>query len=345
MEHYNKMKIVSLSIFLLISTLLLLSGCGGGGGMSGANSQTSTTTLSDWSTTTNPSTVTASGLGYESTQTYDERNNIYVRNDNIVDANNFYLPTVSLTYDASGNITGATLNTGTPTLNASSLSATESVQFYSSTDGTSATYLGLTNPRVLNWKYHSLVSWIHKDGTNLRSGASSVGNRTPDMSVPTTGTGTFSGKSVGFFSPSDGYNESGGTPLIPITPSTYYVEGDVTITADFANRRLNVQQPNDVTMTDIFTGENINSTALKIGMRLQATSTNPNVFNSTLAGTSGVTTKVGATVRVSNEYQLSGTAKAELYGTHASEVGGVFHFIKNVGSKGGSYQGAFGAKR
>jgi hypothetical protein len=279
-------------LLLLVATTSVLTACGGGGGGGGSPSPIySTTTYNGTSVSVaytgasigNPTTI-STGATYAET----------VDSNNIIKAGTF---TAANGNSATFNVAnGDTIVQPTPGINA-----------FTNAAGTQMALTGWAS--YWGWSYQSFGVWTNGNTTGQVS-AGSAGTATTGTSIPTSGTGTYTGKAAGLFG-----NAS----------TTYFVTADMSATANFATRNIAFATTNSVyspTLTGTYSsagGLNLSST--------MSYSANTNSF-------SGTVNSSGATV-------MTGSIGGQFYGPTAQEIGGVFA-VKN-GNIG--YIGGFGGKR
>lgn len=158
------------------------------------------------------------------------------------------------------------------------------------------------------WNYQSFGVWITGQGTGSGSvGAASVGNVTPITGIPATGTGTFTGNTIGTFVNSSGV--------------AFYTAGTMTATANFAAQTVAFSTSSTVAV-NLATGVSSSAPGLNLSS------------NMTFAGgtISGPITSVSG---------MSGTASGKFYGPSAQEIGGTY----TLQGGGASLIGGFGGKR
>lgn len=169
----------------------------------------------------------------------------------------------------------------------------------------------LSDPSALVYNYQTFGFWETGSGTtSSRAAAISVGSATPASAVPTTGTATFQGLTLG------GYVDPQG--------NAYTATSAATLNTNFSSRTISYSTSN----TQKFDGST--------GLQNAAANIN---LSGTLSYNSGTNSFTGA---VTTTDGMTGTARGQFYGPSATEAGGTF------GMTGGgvkTYVGAFGAKR
>ncbi|MBN1006996.1 transferrin-binding protein-like solute binding protein [Amphritea pacifica] len=296
---------------LCCSLTLLVTGCGGGGGSSAVVKRSFTS----FSAIPANSIVDIEGQSVEFS---------YVANTNPTSiiitgtSNPSTDPTAksSLTYNDSGEISKLSIVTDKGTVSWDS--ATDTFDYSTSplltVNSPDFSEVGFTLlPLNIGWDYQTLGTWVTEtttgSGASGRLGSISVGSRTDGSAVPTTGTATFTGATSGF------YIDSAGT--------LFYVLGNTSINADFANRSLAFTTSNNNTV-------NINTEVASVNSDLNLSGTltysaGSNNFSGSVTGTG-----------------LTGSASGYFYGPSAEEAGGTFAL---TGGGVEIYTGAFGAKR
>jgi hypothetical protein len=161
-----------------------------------------------------------------------------------------------------------------------------------------------------DWEYQSYGTWLSGRGRErIRAGAGAFGRRGGTGSVPTTGSATFTGGTVGQ------YVDGGGR--------LHVTNGRVTVEADFVDRSLD------------FT-----STGTQIGVLAGGTMTPaPQLDMSGVLRFEEGRDAFGGTLMAPG---LTGTSSGRFFGPNAEELGGVFTL---TGSGLEHYSGAYGAKR
>ena len=186
----------------------------------------------------------------------------------------------------------------------------------STQDGTD--YILYSNPYLSGFEYQNYGVWVKGGGTAFGSvGTISVGLVADSSVVPPTGSAVYTGSSVGFY--------AGDVSAVGDAPHTsYFVDADVSLTADFAAGSITFATSNSILTSDFE----------------QAYSDTTNLLD--LTGTLTIS-GTGFTGDVSNGDLLSGNATGRFYG-NATEVGGTFLVQESgAGSNKDSYMGAFGA--
>ena len=168
----------------------------------------------------------------------------------------------------------------------------------------------------LGWDYQTFGIWMTDDGMGSGiAGTFSLGALTPVSSIPTLGTATYLGATVGH------YVDPAGTENLAFA--------DMTATVDFGARSIgfnttNTQQTAD--LASISANDNLN---------LSGTLT----YAPGLNQFSGPVTTVGGGV---GNAPMTGTATGSFYGPAAEEIGGGFS-ARGAGVSG--YMGAFGGRK
>jgi hypothetical protein len=165
------------------------------------------------------------------------------------------------------------------------------------------------------WEYQAFGVWSTGAGTGR--GTASVGTFgavTASGNVPVTGTGNFTGLSLGL------YLDSAGTSSA--------IGSDMTATADFGNSSIAFTTTNSV---DIVSGADRSELDLSGSLLHGYGAPDYQKFR-------GVVTSVGGGA---SNATMSGNATGNYYGPSAIEIGGTYA----VSGGGASYQGAFGGKR
>lgn len=311
-----------------VGAVMFLSACGGGGGVSSTPSPAPAPTPAPTPTPTPTPTpvaftdwqsIPANGVVRLSGSTTEATYNRTITGA-LGEVSSFNAPsagsaTVDLTYSA-----GA--------LTAYRIAGSQSTITFSNTDGSSATRLA-ANPNVVRrtspsgassvllfdsvsagYSHLSFGAWSGVSTTTGFNNGFHAGSTTPDGAIPTSGTATFTGSSVGYYSVVNGLVEG--------------VTSDVTLIANFAARSLN------------YTATNSQGANSLPGLNIFGTLTwNPGsgLFSGTLRTPVGFGTG-----------ELSGPASGRFYGPNAKEIGGSFVLNWSGGTR-AQYVGAFGARR
>jgi hypothetical protein len=295
---------------------VLLSACGGGGGSNG----TVPTPFTSWSAVSDGSTVVAPAMSQEVVQTTDPATGLVtgIGTPSAVDtaASSFTetvsrggtitrvvitSPTGSVTYDtAMGDTIGYLAPAIDPTIRYAAKSNRSS-------------YALAQDPSSFGWEYQSFGVWSTAPvaGTG-NAGAMSTGAPTRGADIPTSGTATFTGKSIGFYTDAAGVG--------------YAAFSDVSVNANFGARTLGLSSSGTSKTHDYITKSPASNLDLT-GTLTYAAGTNS--FTGNLTNTSGTA--------------LSGTSTGRFYGPSAQELGGVFTLKAGSGVE--TYGGAYGAKR
>lgn len=291
---------------------LLISGCQSGG--SGTSASATVNQLSSWNSVSHPSEVTASGVAYEGTFTYNTSTGAIT---SVGGATAASTPKVVLTYDSNGNLTKAVVSTGsqTQTFDKFQNANSNGTLIFGLKDTDSNDWALATEPlhANVNWKYQSIAVWTEPDNGSGKYGGTSVGAQTEGSSIP-SGNATFSGFAGGFYS--DASN------------NIYVVQSDLSATANFGTNSVAISATN--TGKQLYNGNDgsFGTYANDANLNFSGTLTYPANTN-TLTGT--ITTTSG----------MSGPSQSKFYGPNANEIGGAF----NLTGGGKTYVGAFGAKQ
>jgi len=231
--------------------------------------------------------------------------------------------TLDETYDNSNTVTKASYSTSEGTLisfgtgdSIGVWAQNPNISFLSSQDGSD--YILYSNPSLSGFDYQNFGVWVKGGGTVSGSvGTISVGFVADSSVIPTTGTAVYTGTATGFYA---GDISAAGDPA----HTSYFVDADVSLTANFANSSITFATANSILTSDFD----------------QAYSDATNLLDLTGTLTINGTNFTG---NVSNSNLLSGSATGRFYGD-ASEVGGTFLVQEaGAGSNKDTYMGAFGA--
>lgn len=308
---------------------MFLSACGGGGGSNGTvptTTQTPTTTpttpttpstFTSWSAVADGSTVAVPGMSQEVTQTTDPVAGT-VTGIGTPTAVDTAASSFTETLNSNGTITKVVITspTGSVTFDAAAgdtighLTIDPTISAALKSDESS--FALAADPSTPGWEYQSFGVWsTGRVAGSGNAGVISIGAPTAGTAIPTTGTAIYTGKSVGFYTDTDGLGHA-----------TF---SDLSVNADFAARTLGLSSAGTVKTHDYATTSSASNLNLT-GTLTYAAGTN------SFAGT---LTTAGGT--------LSGTSTGRFYGPNAEELGGVF--ILKAGSGIETYGGAYGAKR
>lgn len=273
-----------------ISLSLMLSACGGGNGGT-------TTSFTSWSTVEPSSVVVTEGLSEQ---------------DGTVSPS-FIGTTATITVDANRHWTNLVLRTPDTTVDVDFVGVLPG-GFLDAASTDLASSAVVADPVPLGYQYQTFGIWETQSATADTTGAFSVG--APSTSVPSTGSATFQGKLAGF------YVDPGGL--------RYYAFGDMTVTADFANRTLGLAASNTAIK------QNLSDTGTpRPDLNLSGQLSYAAGTNSFSGGVTTVGTSLG---------NLSGTTSGQFYGPSALELGGVFSLTDPLDPNSPeSYTGAYGA--
>lgn len=298
-----------------VAASALLAGCGGGGGGGGGSAASMPVRpFTAWSAVTPNTTVQPAGVshvfevtqvndivtGINGTGTSDENSTalgLSFGNARVLRTMQFSSPTSNVT------ITHAPIVNSTITCQSGLCVAADEVNHN----------VGLiADPYTLGLEYHTFGMWASDRPTSASIGVMAVGTLTPGAAVPTSGTGTFNGLAIGFYS--DG------------TGQAHQMTAQMSAAYDFGARLVTLNTSN----TQLI---NLNSGAVTAGGAGLDISGNL-TYN---AGTNLITGAVA-----SQNSQLSGTANARFFGPNAEEIGGVFS-LRGAGTQ--AMNAAFGGKR
>ena len=299
---------------------MLLSACGGGGGSGGTVPTTPTSTVTpftSWDAVANNSTVVVPGMSQEAILTTDQaaKRVTFIGTPTAVDK---AASAFSETLNLSGAITKLVITspTGSVTFDTAAgasighlaLAIDPTINFAINADSIAFA----ADPSKQGWNYQSFGVWeTGRVAGSGNSGVMSVGAPTAGAAIPTSGTATYTGKSVGFYTDATGVGNT-----------TFSV---VTVNADFAARTLGLSTTGTFKTSDYST-----------------TSLAPNLdLTGTLSYAAGTNSFAG---NVTNGGTLSGTSSGRFYGPGAQELGGVFILQAGSGIP-ETYGGAYGAKK
>jgi hypothetical protein len=297
--------------FLLLP--LLISACAGGGGGGGGSGGGGVvvTPFTSWSAIQPNTTVQAAGGSAGSNYTANTITGQVLSISTPAQASsgatiNFTYGPTSLTGISIQSAQGASASLNTSAGDSIGVTSSGSIFYGENAAGTTT----LLAPAVdyFGWNYQSYGVWITGQGTGSGSvGVASVGSITPVTGIPATGTGNFTGNTIGVFVDSSGIG--------------FYTAGTMSATANFAAQTVQFATAGTVTVN------------LATGVSAAASNLNLN-SNMTYAGgtISGPITSVSG---------MTGTASAKFFGPTAQEIGGTYV----LQGSGASLVGGFGGAR
>jgi len=314
------MAFTRVNLALAMSAALALTACGGGGGSS------SPPKIAAPQLTTNPNAIPVSWQSPGTTVTYAvDSSSVAIATSglsapNISSAGNASgVGQVTITTDASGNLSTVAFNIPTPTTpfvqtyTAANLQSLPSFSLSVLANAISA-ILNTPNssgfialgPKTVGLNYSAYGLWAQNSGGSGLFGAVGIGSQTPAASMPQTGTATYNGQTVGAAALNDG---SGSAALA----------GNIQLTANFAAKTVSTNI-SGVQVQDLSTAA---VTAIPTNFAGNATIVN-NHYTGSLSGG-----------------QLSGTSTGTFYGPAAQETAGTWQMTGG----GMTAIGSYGAKR
>jgi hypothetical protein len=307
MKTINLVKYSSLSTLLL--TLVACAGGGGGGGGSSAGGVV-ITPFTSWSAIQPNSTVQATGGSVGANYTANPVTGQVVSVTTPSQATTG--ATATFTYGPTTNLTGIAIqsaqgSTAVLNTNAGDTFTINGAIGYGVNKAGTTTLLAPSNT-YFGWNYQTYGVWVTGQGTGSGSvGAASVGSVTPTTGIPATGTGSFTGNSIGMY-----VNSSG---------QAFYTAATMTANANFSTQAVAFNTTGTTTV-NLATGVSASAPTLNLAS---------NMTNSggTIAGT--ITSGSG----------MSGAATGKFYGPTAQEIGGTYALTGG----GSSMFGGFGGKR
>ncbi len=286
------------------AALALLSACGDGSTSARSGfSSASTLAFTDWNTT-DDGTYRADGMAVSTGYQTDAGGNVIAVGPVVTDSDAI----TDLTFEG-GALTGVTVRTssGTIVLSAASGDTFDTTTVAGGIVATTAdgnTLLVAANPISQNYEYQSFGSWqTGLNGTSRVAGAGSTGSRTSASQMPTTGSASYYGDSLG----------------------QVITNGDVAITTSY----IAVDTP-DFDSVEIYSSNTI--TADPTTGAMIANRSDLDFYAAGTISGSGFTAGI-------NYGQLTGSVNGQFYGGNAQEVGGTFSGT----TADSTYIGAFGA--
>jgi hypothetical protein len=309
------------------SALLVLTACGGGGGGSGgpAPATTGTSGLAGFPTNSFvPSQPAGESFVSSDTDIYADPGTVSVgqAKDSTTTVGITGLATAELNPDPNTRdvrylalkvTDGARTYNHTFDLNAASASAIAGFLQVLEKPSDGSQHALFINP---NLAYSTYGVWLYAPagGNSSMVGAYSFGQWTPSANVPTSGTATYSGSTIG---------------LLEQPSGNYDLTGDARLTADFSAMTVTGNLTN-MKATNNATG--VTTPWNNMAMSAAVTSSR-NGFAGSISSTSTSTTTPVA---------LSGNVTGHLYGPHAEEIGGSWWATDGAST---AAVGSFGAKK
>jgi len=226
---------------------------------------------------------------------------------------------VTLTVDSSGNVTGLAIGGQESSVSFGPGNATLTANGWFvaavSTDTRSAAIGG--DYKSLGFNYQTFGVWLTGSGTGSGlGGAISAGAATPGGSIPVSGSANYNGAAGGLY--------------VDPTGATYLARSSSALSTNFATNSVSFST----------SGSTAASTATGAALA------NPSILNiggvlSYAGGANDFSGPVSSITVTGSSPTLTGSARGQLYGPIANEIGGTFA-LKGVGNEG--YLGAFGAK-
>lgn len=299
-------------------TCVMLSSCGGGGSGGGVNSTPPPAAFSSFANVQAGASTTVSGSTREGSVTIDGTGAILQSG---VATPSEGTGSVTFSVNASRQITSLSISGAQSNVSFDANNSRADPLYlngvavgtvaYNSTGSNQAVY---ADPYALGFNYQTFGVW----GTGLvpgstgKYGAISVGAKTGNSSVPTTGQATYRGYAGGIFT--DG--------------SVYRYAADATFNVNFANRTVDFSTSNQ-TLSSVATNNTFSTQVGQISGTMSYSSGSP-TFSGNLTAT-GLTPS----------RNLSGSGSGTFYGPSANELGGTFFLRGSVNT----LIGGFGAKQ
>jgi hypothetical protein len=323
-----------MNTFLKASTLpfsvLILTACAGGGGGGGSSAGGVTVTpFTSWTAIQPNTTVIAYGdssqISYVDDPATGLTGTISAPSQNQGGAS------ITLSYDGSGLVNSASLNSGQGTVVTFDKSIGDAittlavgpfagdVNIAAKANGSAVGLFAEPCPTSpCGWNYQSYGVWINGiDATtglgNGTAGAISVGSATPVSGMPATGTATFVGT-------------AGGLYVSPIGAASFTI-ADMSASVNFGTRAVGFSTTS-TNLTNNFTS---------------FTARNDLNMSGTLSYASGTNAFSGTLTAAGAGSGLSGNAVGKFYGPTANEIGGTYAIKAGSGLE--SLIGGFGGKR
>jgi hypothetical protein len=275
----------------LLSLPLFIAACAGGGGGGSSSGSASTTPFTSWAAVAPNSTVQLSGgsTQYTYTSTAATLNGQSITGATVTVAENANNSPTSVAIQSAQ---GASVSINTA--NGDTITTSGGVLSGQSKDGK-------TQILGIQYDYQSFGVWNSGSGSGT-VGAVTSGNATAVTSIPSTGSATFTGKSLGV------YGSSG---------AGYFTVADMTANVNFANRSIAFATTNTVN-TDTFA----KIPGLNLGGSF-AYNPGSGQFSGGVGSVSG----------------MSGTGSGQFYGPAANEIGGTVALSGNNAVFTGSFGG------
>jgi hypothetical protein len=301
---------------------LAVTACGGGGGSSGGSASATIASFTKFTAVTAGTPTRIQGSSQEATYAWNSSTDKITS----VGTGTAFGPTATadFTFNSSGNPTAISFTSaGGTTGSFSSTADTIGVLVVDAGTGAAVSAAGdklllFARSSTLGWDYQTFGVWATgiNAGTGT-AGAFSVGALTPGASIPTTGTGTYTG--------------SAGGRYVDAAGNYYFTVASMTAATDFGARTINFSTTGTQQSVTLASGSFSNNNNLNVSGTL-----------SYAAGTnqfSGNVSSVGGGVA---NAAMTGTATGNFYGPAAQEIGGGFA-VRGTGTAG--FMGAFGGKK
>lgn len=259
----------------LLALPLFVAACAGGGGGSSGGGSASTTPFTSWAAVAPSSTVQLSGGSTQYTYTTSTLTN---NGQSIVGAS------VTVAESASNSPTSVTIQSAQGASVSVNTANGDTITTSSGGVLSGQSKDGKTQILGISYDYQSFGVWNSGSGSGT-VGAVTAGNATAAASIPTTGSATFTGKSLGV------YGSAG---------AGYFTVADMTANVNFASRSIGFATTNTVN-TDTF--------AKIPGLNLGGSF----AYNPGSGQFSGGVGSVNG---------MSGTGSGQFYGPAATEIGG-----------------------
>ena len=289
---------------------LFISACAGGGG-GGSSGGVVVTPFTSWSAIQPNTTVQAAGGSAGSDYTANPITGQVLTVSTPVQASSG--ATINFTYGPT-SLTGISIQSAQGisaslnTLAGDTIATTGSGSILYGQNVALTTTLLAPSADYFGWDYQSFGVWITGQGTGAGSvGAASVGSATLVTGIPATGTGNFSGNTIGVF-----VNSSG---------EGFYTAGTMAAAANFGAQTVQLTTAGTV-MVNLATGVSASASNLNL-------TSNMTYASGTISGP--ITSVSG----------MTGTASGKFFGPAAQEIGGTY--VLQGG--GASLIGGFGGKR
>ena len=303
-----------LKLILCCTSLAMVAGCGGGGGYGGGVASSSNY-VSTFLRTPNVTGGNVSADVLRVTRTFGSDFQITAMSDATTATD-----TINITFGSDSTLSNVTFsnNLGSASFNSTNIGST--------TDGNrllTQGNTGTTSAFINSYSnYMDYGYWQFDSGNTSYQSFFVSGAETSYSSLPTSGTATYTGKSIGI-----AYK-----PLEALSSNTFLIDSDISVTADFGAKFVGFT-------ANTYSVSNM-SNATVANQPAQTTTAAKAPYNFTGIGNISSTNSVSGGLTLTNSGQ-TGVFTGKFYGPSAENIGGTFTF-SGTSLK---YTGSFGAAK